>query len=1278
LGLNWIDAIDREIASAAVRSIKRLGRVNLSKHRVVGNYVRHDKKTRKRLRHLMQRIIEGLQLPNGQESYLIWGPPGSGKSFFPRELARHLGDFVCYIELNMSEPDKTLKEKRFREALEKLRKEDAKPVLFFIDEIDSKPTPRLQGSESMSIQEDLYSYQTWLTQLEPEIPRRFRSCFIFTGSTGSGIKEMRKLMISYDEKAKDLLDRIPPWNRETIPLMSMEDRVVIMLSNLVAEARKRHLKVREVDKLGLLYVALTPDLSSARNVEAKAVYVINRLHGAEDQIQYRYFFTNDKEMIQFGKKWDNQNLLDQYVKIVEDSDLEDLVFPLGPFVPIAQKIKENRKFPMKDDFDRGLVYFDKEESEEIEEVLQSESGRCCLLAGPPSFRKSTFAIYFGLYRKGKGDLVFYGEVEKDAEWAELAKRVKPYDREDVLFIVDQCENSPDTIGRFVDKIKTMTRKARFLFVSTEISNHQFNDQRYNYFERLEPRTAWKNPKQSFEGVIRQFCFSNNIGEERIGDVGRILEICNCIFSVLGYLLKEIWRPEKEILATIPRERIYKKITDDFLTPNRKAEILTKLATLSQFDGVPITPDGLIALNIDPRSEIFQEIEGRGIVQRMTTKLTGKVFFEMCYDSAFAKLILETSDQTGLMKVLFPQFVSLEEFILAMLKNYLCKTKKHSIHLLSAIWDNGMEQIGKELINEDEVTSALRDYFVLERNPQLLWKFLTILRKFKTRPSVERAMVSKFREVALPDWTKGIVEKSEVVESPRRVSVVLALLRKFKIKEDDKIIVLSKFPDDILKKWTSSVLEKRSIHAFFFLLKELRTFDSEKALAFLEIMEPKELAGVFMQWMHERATPKNISSLTGVVLHSGRISKDFSSDFLDQFTEKDLLELLEGSKRQIEQGKCNQIYDFVRRCRFSKTAQLAYRRFLDRHSKELYTFLNTMDLVHAGMMIQVSYWHPAIQNAYSQFVRYDLSEKLFEATLEEITRFITLMSRIRFRRGWVGKHLANEILTLLRDRKPLGLELMDEKLDEGSLEAIQNMINLAIELEANNFVTYVRRRLNDDSRFDLREKFRRSDLGNLGFFIWNIAADPSLSNKCNELAIGLGSELIEKARESGLYDIAIFLLSLHMNGCQCQEIFEAILTEALSREFFEPGEKLALMGLCQFVRPDLMERREFYQTESSIPVFGPMSEAWLASRSRKWLDQWRKGYLRKGVPELVALILAVKGSRQIDEKKCISLLRTIPDLRILVSSVEETELENQKLEDLRKDFSSWSHLVDLSR
>src|SRR5207302_7902625 len=100
----------------------RTSEIELSKYRVVGIYTRYDEKTRNVLKDLKQKIVAGLQSSNASkhENYLIWARPGSGKTFFVKQVTETLahpksktekmqGSFepnrgnVEYVQLNLSE-----------------------------------------------------------------------------------------------------------------------------------------------------------------------------------------------------------------------------------------------------------------------------------------------------------------------------------------------------------------------------------------------------------------------------------------------------------------------------------------------------------------------------------------------------------------------------------------------------------------------------------------------------------------------------------------------------------------------------------------------------------------------------------------------------------------------------------------------------------------------------------------------------------------------------------------------------------------------------------------------------------------------------------------------------------------------------------------------------------------------------------------------------------------------------------------------------------------------
>jgi adenylate cyclase len=88
------------VEQEAIRLVSELHRIELPNYRVVGGIVRYEQSTRNSMKDTKQRIVSNLSSqPFGCDNYLIWAPPGSGKSFFIQEIARSMGDHIHYWEL---------------------------------------------------------------------------------------------------------------------------------------------------------------------------------------------------------------------------------------------------------------------------------------------------------------------------------------------------------------------------------------------------------------------------------------------------------------------------------------------------------------------------------------------------------------------------------------------------------------------------------------------------------------------------------------------------------------------------------------------------------------------------------------------------------------------------------------------------------------------------------------------------------------------------------------------------------------------------------------------------------------------------------------------------------------------------------------------------------------------------------------------------------------------------------------------------------------------------
>jgi ATPase family associated with various cellular activities (AAA) len=287
----------------ALGIIAELENIDLSKFRVVGGIVRYEQSARNTMKDTKQRIVSSLTSQSfGRDNYLMWAPPGSGKTFFVQEIAISLGDLINYRELNLGQ----LGENEFRSALSGIENLE-KPRLCFIDEVDSKPL-------------EPWPYEALLASLEPPANRRaVRTCFILAGSSQNSLSGMKEA-VAGRPKGVDLLSRIPLGNELNIGL-GLGDRLLVVSTQFLSAAREAGREVHEVEKLVLYYVALNPRLKSARQIRQLAVRCVERMPMGEERIKYDYLFdAGDAENKEFWNQAQAQKngLANIFVSIQDD------------------------------------------------------------------------------------------------------------------------------------------------------------------------------------------------------------------------------------------------------------------------------------------------------------------------------------------------------------------------------------------------------------------------------------------------------------------------------------------------------------------------------------------------------------------------------------------------------------------------------------------------------------------------------------------------------------------------------------------------------------------------------------------------------------------------------------------------------------------------------------------------------------------------------------------------------------------------------------------------
>jgi hypothetical protein len=263
---------DPRVAAEARSLLAGLNVVTLSHYCIVGNYVRYGEAVRSDLKDARQKIVAACRSPSPKrENYIIWAPPGSGKTYFVQEVASLLGETIRYRELNLAKLD----EAGFRSGLAELRNIPG-PWLCLVDEVDAKP-------------DEPWPYEALLPFLDASATEGARFVLVLAGSSGSSLEEMKKAIASRP-KGPDMLSRVPNENEYSIPSMGVGDRMLVVLSQFRQAGRQMGREVREVEKLGLYYVALNPRLSNARQLREFAVRCAERVLPGDDRLKYDSLF----------------------------------------------------------------------------------------------------------------------------------------------------------------------------------------------------------------------------------------------------------------------------------------------------------------------------------------------------------------------------------------------------------------------------------------------------------------------------------------------------------------------------------------------------------------------------------------------------------------------------------------------------------------------------------------------------------------------------------------------------------------------------------------------------------------------------------------------------------------------------------------------------------------------------------------------------------------------------------------------------------------------------
>lgn len=278
--------------------------INLSEYKVgdLEDYVRYDTEIRQEMNSIYQRILDNLERRT-REFMLIWGPPGSGKTSFIKQIGENVkkrGMIFRYFKLD----DLDFNIDSFRSELCNLEEKINSPILCFIDEIQVRP------NETYDI------IKSFLDRInDSQLP----IVVVLAGSKGKDIKEMQHYM-KQQNQGPDILSRIPPSNKRSIPPMKFSDRIIIAVSAIRKACEKLKKNITAIEKLALHWIALSPMLSDAREIIEFIEDAVERASQEKDKLRYSDLFDPDesKNMELFKEKIPREHLStlqDSFLKI---------------------------------------------------------------------------------------------------------------------------------------------------------------------------------------------------------------------------------------------------------------------------------------------------------------------------------------------------------------------------------------------------------------------------------------------------------------------------------------------------------------------------------------------------------------------------------------------------------------------------------------------------------------------------------------------------------------------------------------------------------------------------------------------------------------------------------------------------------------------------------------------------------------------------------------------------------------------------------------------------
>lgn len=252
--------------------------LDLNIFRVVKDYFRYDVTAREHLTLLCRRMMDALDESRvGHENYLLWAPPGSGKTFLIEQIMKHYGDAIETCTLDLANDE--LKAIRQLKSINS----SVKPALCLIDEVDKKgpiPIARIFRSLDFNLAERSQSI-----------------VFVAIGSSGETLSDLVRTIEEIKPGGLDLLRRIPDDRRAELPPAVLNDKAIVFAARVRAAASRKQISIH---RAALFYILQTEWLANPSKLDDLAKDSVRRA-GAVNRIDYAHLFLpHDRTALEFA------------------------------------------------------------------------------------------------------------------------------------------------------------------------------------------------------------------------------------------------------------------------------------------------------------------------------------------------------------------------------------------------------------------------------------------------------------------------------------------------------------------------------------------------------------------------------------------------------------------------------------------------------------------------------------------------------------------------------------------------------------------------------------------------------------------------------------------------------------------------------------------------------------------------------------------------------------------------------------------------------------------